>query len=105
MSKFAVLQINLSDEQYNTHAIRELYLDTIMSPTDKAIADAMHLYQKVAIIDADSFDGVFTVGNVGPEENIERFAPMHSVSVGDIIISDSGDMVYVAPVGFGRITL
>lgn len=104
MSKFTVLQINLCDEQYDNHAIRELYLDTIMSPTDKAIADAFSLYEKVAVIEADSLDGVFTVGNVGPEENIERLAPMHSVSVGDIIISEVGDMAYVAPYGFNRIT-
>lgn len=59
MSKFTVLQINLSDEQYNNNVVRELYLDTIMSPTDQAITDAFKLYEKVAVIEADSLDGVF----------------------------------------------
>lgn len=104
MSKYTVFQINLSDEQHDIHAIRELYLDTIMSPTDKAIAAARDLYEKVAVIEADSFDGVFEIGNIGPEQNIERLAPMHSVSVGDIILADSGEVVYVAPYGFNRIT-
>ena len=100
MSKYTVFQINLSDEQYETHAIRELYLDTIMSPTDNAIAAARDLYEKVAVIEADSFSGVFEVGNIGPEQNIERLAPMHSISVGDIILAESGEIKYVAPYGF-----
>jgi len=105
MSKFTVFQINLSDAQYDIHAVREMYLDTIMSPTDEAIAAARDLYEKVAVIEADSFDVVFQVGNIGPEQNIERLAPMHSLSVGDIIVADSGNAVYVAPYGFNPITL
>jgi hypothetical protein len=103
MSKYTVFQINLSDEQRNTHAIRELFLDTIMSPTDKAIAAARDLYEKVAVIEADSFSDVFDIGNIGPEQNIQRIAPMHSVSVGDIIMSESGEVKYVAPYGFNPI--
>jgi hypothetical protein len=103
MSKYTVFQINLSDEQYNVNAVREMYLDTIMGPTDNAIAAARDLYEKVAVIEADSFDGVFRVGNIGPEQNIERLAPMHSLSVGDIILADSGEVVYVAPYGFNPI--
>lgn len=103
MSKYTVFQINLSDEQYDVNAVREMYLDTIMNPTDNAIAAARDLYEKVAVIEADSFDGVFQVGNIGPEQNIERLAPMHSLSVGDIILADSGEVVYVASYGFNPI--
>jgi hypothetical protein len=103
MSKYTVFQINLSDEQYDNNVVREMYLDTIMGPTDGAIAAARELYEKVAVIEADSFDGVFQVGNIGPEQNIERLAPMHSLSVGDIIVADSGEVVYVAPYGFNQI--
>lgn len=103
MSKYTVFQINLSDEQYDNNAVREMYLDTIMGPTDEAIAAARDLYEKVAVIEADSFDGVFQIGNIGPEQNIERLAPMHSLSVGDIILADSGEVVYVAPYGFNQI--
>lgn len=42
-------------------------------------------YTPVANIDAATLNGVFQVGNIGPEESIERLAPMHSVSVGDVI--------------------
>jgi hypothetical protein len=103
MQKYTVFQINLSNAQHNNNAIRELYLDTIMSPTDNRIAAARDLYAKVAVIEADSLSQVFEIGNIGPEENIERLARMHSVSVGDVIVSDSGDAVYVAPVGFKAI--
>lgn len=100
MSKFTVFQINLSDEQYSTYAIREMYLDTTMSPTDNAIAAARDLYEKVAVIEAKSFDDVFKIGNIGPEQKIERIAPMHSISVGDIILADSGEIAYVDRFGF-----
>jgi hypothetical protein len=103
MQKYTVFQINLSDAQYDNNAVRELYLDTIMSPTDKAIAAARDLYEKVAVIEADSLNDVFEIGNIGPEKSIERFAPMHSLSVGDIILADSGEVVYVAPYGFNSI--
>ncbi|MFZ9071130.1 MAG: hypothetical protein ACO2Z7_07680 [Burkholderiaceae bacterium] len=112
MSKFTVYQINFTDEQENEINTSEsrpafylTYLDTIMSPTDEAIAAARDMYKKVAVIEADSFDGVFQVGNIGPEQNIERLAPMHSLSVGDIIVADAGEAVYVAPYGFNPITL
>jgi hypothetical protein len=100
MSKYTVFQINLSDEQYENNAIRELYLDTIMSPTDNAIAAARDLYEVVADIEADSLSDVFEIGNIGPENQITRKAPMHSLSVGDIILCESGKVVYVAPIGF-----
>jgi hypothetical protein len=103
MSKYTVYQINLSNEQRNTHAIRELFLDTIMSPTDEAIVAARDLYNKVAVIEAASFGDVFDIGNIGPEQNIQRIADMHSVSVGDIIVSESGEAKYVAPYGFNKI--
>lgn len=104
MSKYTVFQINLSDEQYGNNAIRELYFNTTFRPTDKSIAAARDLYERVAVIEADSFDGVFQVGNIGPEDKIERKAPMHSVSVGDIICSESGEVVYVDTFGFKEMT-
>jgi len=100
MSKFTVFQINLSDEQYENNAIRELYLNTTFNPDDKAIAAARDLYEVVADIEADSLSEVFEIGNIGPEYKIDRKAPMHSVSVGDVILCESGKVVYVAPIGF-----
>ena len=99
--KFTVYQINLSDDDYENGALREIYLDTIMNPDFDAIAKARDLYKPVADIITDDFQGVFEVGNLGPEEQIIRKAPMHSVSVGDVIVREDGVTKFVAPFGFG----
>ena len=101
--KFTIYQINLSDRDYNNRVLREVYLDTIMSPTAKAIMKASGLYVKVAEIDADDFEEVFQIGNIGPEEKITRIDDMHSVSVGDVIKREDGVMKFVAPYSFESI--
>mgnify|MGYP000927874364 FL=1 len=40
---------------------------------------------------------------MGPEENIERLAPMYSCSVGDIIEDETGYQKVVANFGFGEV--
>ena len=42
----------------------------------------------VATIEAVDLNAVFEIGNIGPEDKIERLAPMHSISVGDVIIDE-----------------
>jgi hypothetical protein len=96
--KYTVHQINLTDKQFN--AFRDVYLDTIFKPTDTTILAARGLYKPVAEITAGSLDQVFNIGNVGPESSITRLAPMHSISVGDVIVDETGHAVYVAPLGF-----
>lgn len=96
--KYTVHQINLSDDQFNAH--RETYLNTTFHPTDMAIIAARGLYGPVAEITADSLNQVFDIGNIGPESSIKRLAPMHSVSVGDVIVDENGHAFYVAPMGF-----
>ena len=105
MMKYTVYQINLSDKDYENGVLREMYLDTIMDPTVEAIEKASGLYAKVAEIDALSFDHVFEIGNIGPEEKITRINDMHSVSVGDIIKSENGVAKFVAPYGFETVTI
>lgn len=101
--KYTVYQINLSDDQYKVH--REAYLNTIFKPTENAIIKARDLYKRVAEITADSLNQVFEIGNVGPEFNIKRIAPMHSISVGDVILDENGDAFFVAPFGFKSIDI
>jgi hypothetical protein len=96
--KYTVHQINLTDAQFN--AFRDVYLDTIFQPTDTTILAARGLYKPVAEIIAGSLDQVFNIGNIGPESSITRLAPMHSISVGDVIVDETGRGVYVAPLGF-----
>lgn len=102
--RFSVYQINLSDKEYNNNEMRETYLDTIMNPKPEAINKARSFYSKVAEINAKDFEDVFEIGNIGPEENITRIKPMHSVSVGDVIVSEDGVCKFVAPFGFEQLT-
>ena len=60
-------------------------------------------YEEVCAIEAEDLDEVFEIGNIGPEEKIERFGPMHSVSVGDIIRTDKYECYVVKPFGFERL--
>ena len=60
-------------------------------------------YTHVSNITADDLNGVFEVGNIGPEENIERLAPMHSVSVGDVVEDETGDQFVCASFGWKEV--
>lgn len=60
-------------------------------------------YVHVANLDVEDLDEAFQVGNIGPEEKYTRFARMHSVSVGDILITESGSTYVVANFGFDLI--
>jgi hypothetical protein len=57
-------------------------------------------YTHVCNIEAKDFNDVFHVGNVGPETSIERLNRMSSISVGDVIVDETGSMVVVANFGF-----
>ena len=46
---------------------------------------------------------MFEVGNIGPEENIERLAPMYSVSVGDVVENETGDQFVCASFGWKEV--
>ena len=56
------------------------------------------------ILEAHSLGEVFEIGNIGPEHKIDRTGvPMHSVSVGDVIVDEDGHAVFVDKIGFGTI--
>jgi hypothetical protein len=95
---FTVYQINLSDDDFDAH--RETYLNTTFNPTEESILTARNLYKPVAHIWAETLGGVFDIGNIGPEKYIDRLAPMHSISVGDVILNENGLAHFVAPIGF-----
>ena len=84
--------------------------------TEKAAMDARVLgevdpvfflsaYEDVAIIEAEDLDEVFEIGNIGPESKIERLGPMHSISVGDVIMTETYECYVVAPFGFERLPM
>ena len=60
-------------------------------------------YTHVSNIEADSLEGVFEVGNIGPESSIERLGRMHSVSVADVVETPEGVRHVVASVGFEQL--
>jgi hypothetical protein len=113
MTKYTVLQINLTDDQIDeVNAAKgdypefySKYLRTNFQPKPEAILDAFDMYKPVAKIEADSLEGVFHIGNIGPEENIERLDRMHSLSVGDLVFDpNTGIYHYVDSFGFGELS-
>lgn len=110
MALFDVYQINFTRAQIDMInssgeplEFYEEYLNTIMRPTTEAILKARYQYKLVAQIDAEDLDGVFHVGNCGPEEKIRRFDQMHSLSVGDVIIGQDRIPYYVDTFGFTQV--
>jgi len=79
----------------------EAYRASICGDIKPALA--LDMYSLVAVIDGDNLDDVFEYGNIGPEEKINRLGPMHSVSVGDIIVDPQGKAFAVASVGFDEV--
>lgn len=108
---YKLYQINFSNEEVIKINSRnpefrptyEAYLDSIVSGKCQKAID-LGLYKLVALVSADNLDDVFEIGNIGPEENIERVGErMHSVSVGDIIKTPEGEWFSVASFGFDRL--
>lgn len=60
------------------------------------------LYVHVANIATSDFNKAFEIGNIGPEGDINRIDSMHSISVGDILVSET-EQVIVAPSGFDKV--
>ena len=60
-------------------------------------------YEHVADLDASDLNEAFQIGNIGPEEAYTRFKPMHSVSVGDILVTEDNQVHIVASFGFDKL--
>jgi|TARA_B100000470_G_scaffold175015_1_gene139247 hypothetical protein len=110
--KYKIFQIKLTDAEvdmvndkgHDSVPKNSMRLDMNLRANDtgKIAAKAFKLgyYTHVSNITADSLEGVFHVGNMGPESSIERISPMHSLSVGDIVEDEAGKMSVVADWGF-----
>ena len=117
MTVYKVFQINLTDEEIDTinasgdhgavpkNVLRMKIEMSFGKPVGDLVKEAFEegYFENVSNITADSLEGVFHVGNMGPEENIERFAPMHSVSVGDVVLDENGTYHMVASFGFDAV--
>tara|TARA_A200000159_G_C7229767_1_gene299728 strand:- start:119 stop:565 length:447 start_codon:yes stop_codon:yes gene_type:complete len=115
MAQFKLYQIHLTDaeidlinaEGHDAVHKQSLKLDMNLRKNDTGMvaSDAFNrgYYTHVSNITADDLNGVFHTGNMGPEENIERLAPMYSCSVGDIIEDEAGNKQVVANFGFAEV--
>ena len=113
--KYELHQIHLTDEEHNkvnaeghnSVAKHKLHLDMNFSDTEEVLAKEAWdkgYYTHVSNITTDNgLEGVIEVGNIGPEENIERLSQMFSTSVGDIVIDSEGKKHVVASLGFKEV--
>ena len=94
--KFEIWQLHLDEEVARRVNKGErpkewiLYSDIRVLGSKEAVLKAWEagMYRHVANIEAFDLEDVFETGNIGPEERIERLGPMHSVSVGDVVVGD-----------------
>ena len=112
MSKFKLYQIHFTDAEvdkinadgHDSVHKQSLKLDMSLRKNDTAAiakeAFELGYYTHVSNIVAEGLEGVFRVGNMGPEEQIERLSSMYSVSVSDIVVDETGKKSVVADIGF-----
>jgi hypothetical protein len=116
--KYKIFQIQLTDAEvaminangHDSVPKQKLRLDISMScgePVDGLVKEAIaaDYYTHVGNITANDLEDVFNVGNIGPEESIERLVPvrMSSLSVGDVVEDENGVRHVVASFGFEEI--
>ena len=99
-----VIDKDLSDlinkEGWDCHVDAKAYIEAQEGRAGIGLANGS--YTHVANIVADDINHAFEVGNIGPEDRIERLAKMHSVSVGDILVDNEGAWL-VMPVGYREV--
>ena len=112
---YKLYQIHLTDaevdqvnaEGHNSVPKQKLKLDMNFNDKPESIAkqgmDKGYYTQVSNIYTEQGLEGVFEVGNIGPEANIERLAPMYSVSVGDVVETPEGVRHVVASMGFKQL--
>lgn len=120
MAKFTLMQIQVPREELNQ--INELgWAEAMekfprveasqamrMGGSEAYVTEYDKLYTKVAVIEARDLEHAFLVHNnpMGSEELealIERFGPQHSMSVGDLLIGEYGDVHCVDGFGFTQL--
>ncbi len=113
--KFTVHQIQIADTVYNEvnrlgheAAAQQFpeyraYMDTSFMGSRRYKPEYAEFYRPVCTIEAANLNRVFDIGNIGPETSITRLAPMHSISVGDIIEDEAGVKFIVDSFGFKEI--
>ena len=111
MQKFQIMQIVLTDDEidainadldvprYNVWKEAMTYGGNAL----KAVYDCLveGYYEHVATITAENVDDAYMISNLGhKEDQVERHAEMHSLSVGDILVTEEGEQILVDTFGF-----
>jgi len=120
MKTFKIFQIHLTEAEVDTinetgdhfavpkqaARVRLQFGTDNPKAADDLVNDAFSngFFKYVGNIRANDLEGAFETSNVGPEENIERFSQMHSISVGDVILDEDGKFWLTASVGFQEIS-
>ena len=111
---YKLYQIQLTEAEYNKinaeghNSVPKHKAKLDMSFTDKVAELASDAFSKgyythVSNIEAEGLEGVFEVGNIGPESAITRLAKMYSVSVADVVETPEGVRHVVASIGFKQL--
>ena len=111
---YKLYQIHLTEAEHNQvnaeghNSVPKHRLKLDMSFNDNVAELASDAFSKgyythVSNIEAEGLEGVFEVGNIGPESSIERLGKMHSVSVADVVETPEGVRHVVASVGFEQL--
>jgi len=120
MKTFKIFQIHLTEAEVDTinetgdhfavpkqaARVRLQFGTDNPKAADDLVNDAFSngFFKYVGNIRANDLEGAFETSNIGPEENIERFSQMHSISVGDVILDEDGKYWLTASVGFQEIS-
>jgi hypothetical protein len=117
--KYEIFQINCSDKVYDevnrlgSHdAAAKIYpqyraeMETRLFGSERFTPDMLKHYDKVAEVECEDLEDVFVIGNgMGDKDAIKCLAPMHSLSVGDIVRVNTGRYMMVDPIGFKEVSL
>jgi hypothetical protein len=117
--KYQIFQIRVTEAEVNImnatedyskapriKARRDLQFPRLVNSTVEALAKEAFekgYYTHVANVTGSDLEHVFQIGNIGPEENIERLDRMTSISVGDIVLDENGIVWVVADFGFEEV--
>jgi hypothetical protein len=103
LNKSAVDEVNRSEKMPDWYLA---FLAVKINPTQEKIDETRRMFAHVANITADDLDHAYEIGNIGPTENIKRVSyrlNISSISVGDVLVDETGAAFVVSMIGFDSV--
>ena len=103
MATFTIHQL---DRDLSETSLNDFY--RLSFNADRYTPEDFKFFNPVARVEASDMDHVFELTNLwNNKDAVRRFMPMHSLSVGDIIETHTGEHAYyiVADCGFDRVEI